>query len=88
MKKLIAAAIIVLVGVASAAPASAEPRGERGWQSQRQRGRSRHWRGRRQYWNPHQGWYYDPLGGFLGGLFGGFIGSQMNRGDDEDRDRK
>ena len=80
MKKLIAAAIIVLAGVVSTAPASADPP----WT----KGRSRQWRGRRQYWNPNRGWFYDnPLPGFLGGILGGWLGSQVNndRGYDDER---
>ena len=83
LARIIAAAMIVLVGAAVAAPASAEPRG-RGQQSRRgnsQRGRSRQWQGRRQYWHPGRGWDYNPLPGFLGGLFGGWLGQQLNQDD-------
>lgn len=89
VRKLIAAAIIfVLAGAAAAAPVSAEPRGRGqrgGWGEQR--GRSRHWQGRRQYWRPGHGWYYDPnpLGSIFGGIIGGWLGSQMGK-DRDDRD--
>lgn len=77
LRKIVAAAIIVLVGAAHAVPASAEPRGWRGW-------RGRGWRGHHygQRWrNPN------PLGSILGGFIGGFIGSQINKDRDYDDEK-
>jgi hypothetical protein len=64
--------------------ANAEPRG-RGHRSRGdQRGRSRQWQGRREYWNPGRGWGYDnPLGSILGGIFGGWLSQQMQPKDEE-----
>jgi hypothetical protein len=77
--KIVAAVVIVLVG--AIAPASADPGGW-GWGG-RGRGRGRSYRGRSyRHWD--RGHDYNPLPGFIGGVFGGWLGSQLNRDRDED----
>jgi hypothetical protein len=86
LRKIVAAAIIVLVGAAYSVPASAEPPRGRGWRGQhQQRGRSRSWRGQREYWHPGRGWGYDnPLGSIFGGILGGWLSQQMQPNDEEE----
>lgn len=76
VRKIIAAAVIALVGAASVVPASADPRGRaRGWRGRRGRG----W-GYQHQWAPSP---YNPLPGFFGGILGGWLGSQVGKDRDE-----
>lgn len=84
--KVVAALVIVLVG--ASAPASADPRG---W-GHGYRGHD-HWRPYHPHWRPYRPWdrdryNYNPLPGFLGGIFGGWLGSQLNKDRDDGRDER
>jgi hypothetical protein len=75
--KIVAAIGIVLVG--AMAPASADPGG---WNRGRGRSRGRSYR----HWNRGRD-DYNPLPGFLGGVFGGWLADQLTKDRDDPQER-
>lgn len=74
--KIVAAIAIVFAG--AIAPVKADP-----WHGYR--GRGRRWQRNYRHWDRRD---YNPLPGFLGGVFGGWLGSQINKDRDDDRDER
>lgn len=95
LKKVIAALVIALVGVAYTAPASAD---HRGWGGPHDRGWHYGWRGphyRDWRYGHSKGWHYGKKwddrpywGSVFGGILGGFLSDRLRKDDErEDKER-